>query len=86
MVGFTERARRAGATFLLFVGLFPVALAVLMIPFLNHVPFEEAIARSWFTSGAALAGNPGACAPTPGAGCVRACAHAAFSSVRAPAA
>lgn len=59
MVGFTERARRAGATFLLFVGLFPVALAVLMIPFLNHVPFEEAIARSWFTSGAALAGNPG---------------------------
>jgi len=29
-----------------------------MIPFLNHVPFEEAVARSWFTSGASLAGSP----------------------------
>jgi len=66
----------AGATFLLFVGLFPVALAVLMIPFLNYVPFEEAIARSWFTSGAALAGGPGGLCSHAGRGlCACVCAR-----------
>ena len=42
----------AGAAFLLFVGLLPAALAAVMVPFLNYVPFEEASVRSCFTSGA----------------------------------
>lgn len=44
----------AGAAFLLFVGLLPAALAAVMVPFLNYVPFEEASVRSCFTSGAHL--------------------------------
>ena len=44
----------AGATFLLFVGLLPAALAAVMVPFLNYVPFEEASVRSCFTSGACI--------------------------------
>ena len=44
-----------GPAFLLFVGLLPAALAAVMIPFLNYVPFEEAAVRSCFTSGVAPA-------------------------------